>query len=393
MYTNTPWKIILFITTILVVGGAGLLLWWTLSEDTSITGQLLETRDLLPENLDGFARAEAVIPLPFPETFGPHLDYRTEWWYYTGNLETEEGRHFGYQLTFFRQALVPPGTQPESGSKWRSDHLYFAHFTLTDVAVKEFSFEERFSRSAAGLAGAQAQPYQVWLEDWEVRQTSDMRYQLSARSDTISLSLILEDEKGPVLQGVDGFSQKGPDQGNASYYYSQPRLRSTGTVGLDGHYFEVSGWSWKDHEFSTSVLGEDQVGWDWFSLQLDDGTDLMLYTFRKEDGSIDSFSSGMLIGANGDTLPLTRDDFTITALDSWTSPNSGAEYPAKWRIQIPLAELDLTVTPYISNQELLVTVVYWEGAVQVVGIHGEQSVRGDGYVELTGYAESMRSWL
>ena len=296
-------------------------------------------------------------------------------------------------LRVFRQGLLPPDQSPESSSRWRSEQLYFAHFTLTDVTMDQFVFSERFSRAGADLAGAQAQPYLVWLEDWEVRQVENGQYQLTARHDGVAISLTLTDEKGPVLQGMDGYSQKGSDPGNASYYYSQTRLKSTGTVSIGEELFEVSGWSWKDHEFSTSALSEGQVGWDWFSLQLNDGTDLMLYYFRRAVGLIDPYSSGMLIGPDGTTLRLGSDDFKITTLDTWVSPNSGAEYPAQWRIQVPSAEIDLTVTPYIPNQELSVTVVYWEGAVEVSGTLGRQTVKGAGYVELTGYAQSMKGWL
>lgn len=393
MPTKTHWKSILIVTAVLVLAGSGLLLWWNVFDDPALAGQLRQLGGSLPEELDGFEKAEGVIPLPFPETFGAHLGYLTEWWYYTGNLETQEGRHFGYQLTFFRQALQPPGVIPEGGSDWRSEQLYFAHFTLTDVAAEQFTFRERFSRAGAGLAGAQAQPYRVWLEDWQVRQIGDRQYQLSARMENLSLSLTLEDEKGPVLQGKEGYSQKGPEPGNASYYYSQPRLKSSGTVQLGDEFYEVSGWSWKDHEFSTSGLSDNQVGWDWFSLQLDDGTDLMLYTFRNADGSIGAYSSGVIISPEGTLSPLSLEDFSITALDRWVSPDSGAEYPAKWRIEVPAAGIDLTVTPYISDQELLVTVIYWEGAVKVTGTYGGKAVQGNGYVELTGYARSMQSWL
>ena len=207
---------------------------------------------------------------------------------------------------------------------------------------------------------------------------------------------VLHDEAhrgAEVLQGIDGFSQKGPDPGDASYYYSQPRLRTAGTVTIGETQYQVEGMTWKDHEFSTSVLSENQIGWDWFSFQLDDSTDLMLYYFRREDGTIDPFSSGTLISPDGETRLLTPEDFTITVLDTWESPHSGAEYPAEWEISIPEEDLELTVTPYIPDQELLVTVIYWEGAVQLTGTHGGQPVRGSGYVELTGYAQDMRGWL
>ncbi|MGD2026220.1 MAG: lipocalin-like domain-containing protein [Anaerolineales bacterium] len=393
MYTHNSTKIILVFLTGFALVTVGILIWWNLEDDTRLSGQLIGVDSGSQEIPAGFTRATRVIPLDFPETYGPHPDYRTEWWYYTGNLETAGGRHFGYQLTFFRQALIPEEARPDSPSDWRTSQLFFAHFTLTDVAGEQFTFRERFSRGGIGLAGAQTTPYRVWLEDWEVRKEDDNVYQLSAREGEIALSLTLVDEKGPVLQGVDGFSQKGPDPGDASYYYSQPRLRSNGTVAIGEAQYLVEGWSWKDHEFSTSVLSEEQVGWDWFSFQLDDGTDLMLYYFRREDGSIDPFSSGTLISPDGETRLLAPEDFNITVLDTWESPHSGAEYPAEWQIAIPQEDLELTATPYLRDQELLVTVIYWEGAVQVAGTHAGQPVMGSGYVELTGYAQDMRGWL
>ncbi len=393
MPSNASSKILLAVLMVVALATAGVLVWLNLDDDAQLSGRLINPESLDQDIPEGFTRASQVIPLDFPATFGPHPDYRTEWWYYTGNLETADGRHFGYQLTFFRHALVPEGEAPESDSDWRTNQLFFAHFTLTDVAGEQFTFSERFSRGGAGLAGAQAEPYRVWLENWEVRQIGTSRYQLIARENEISLDLTLVDEKGPILQGTEGYSQKGPDPGDASYYYSQPRLRTSGTIAVRDNQFSVEGWSWKDHEFSTSALSQDQVGWDWFSFQLDDGTDLMLYAIRREDGSIDPFSSGTLIDPDGKTRLLSLEDFAITVLDTWESPNTGAVYPSEWKISIPQEELELTVTPYLEDQELQVTVIYWEGAVKISGTHAGQPVSGSGYVELTGYAQDMRGWL
>lgn len=381
MKTN---RILIVLAAILLVVG-GIAYWWQSTQPTLVSGQLIGGG----QAPDGFAEADGVIPLSFPETYGPHPDYQTEWWYYTGNLEDPNGRHFGYQLTIFRRALLPADQRNERSSDWAADQIYFAHFTLTDVEGEEFYHFERFSRGAAGLAGAQAEPYQVWLENWQIVEVEPGIYQLTAQQDQVSISITLEDQKGPVLQGEQGYSQKGAEPGNASYYYSQTRLVSEGSIQIGDQSFKVSGLSWKDHEFSTSALAGEQVGWDWFSLQLDSDTEMMLFQIRKEDGTIDPNAAGLLVDPDGNTTQLRLEDFTITATGTWESPHSGAIYPSGWQIEIPALNLSLTLRPYLEDQELLTSVIYWEGAVSIVGeINGEQ-VSGDGYVELTGYAHSM----
>jgi predicted secreted hydrolase len=370
---------------ILLAGAVGIFFWWQNTEPTLVEGQLI-SQQAAPT---GFARAEGVIPLTFPETFGPHPDFQTEWWYYTGNLDTPNGRHFGYQLTFFRRAVLPAGQRSERTSTWATDQIYFAHFTITDVEDEQFYHFERFSRGAASLAGAQAMPYQVWLEEWEVKEIKPGTYELSASQEDISLTLTLEDHKGPVMQGEQGYSQKSAEPGSASYYYSQTRLHTSGTIQIGEQSYFVEGLSWKDHEFSTSALSPEQVGWDWFSVQLDNQTEIMLGQIRREDGSIDPYASGTIINPDSTSTRLFIEDFTITALDTWKSPHSEAVYPAKWRIEIPGEKLSLTLTPYIDDQELLTSVIYWEGAVSIVGEINGETVTGEGYVELTGYAHSM----
>jgi predicted secreted hydrolase len=370
---------------ILLATAAGIFFWWQSTKPTLVEGQLISQR----EAPTGFARAEGVIPLTFPEAYGPHPDFQTEWWYYTGNLDTSDGRHFGYQLTFFRRAVLPSSQRSERTSNWAADQIYFAHFTLTDVEDGQFYHFERFSRGAADLAGAQAMPYQVWLEEWEVKEIKPNTYELSAQQEGIALTLTLEDQKGPVLQGDQGYSQKGADPGNASYYYSQTRLYSTGTIQIGEKRHFVEGLSWKDHEFSTSALTPEQVGWDWFAIQLDNQIEIMLFHIRREDGSIDPYASGTIVNPDGTSTRLSFEDFTITALDTWKSPHSQAVYPANWQIEIPGEKLTLTLTPHIDDQELLTSVIYWEGAVSIVGEINGENVAGNGYVELTGYAHSM----
>ncbi len=346
----------------------------------------------LAEASDGFERANGPRELVFPRDFGAHDDFQTEWWYYTGNLLSGDGREYGYQLTFFRRALSSPAERVERDSAWAADQIYLAHFTVTDVTGERFFVQERFERGAAGLAGAQGDPaFKVWLQDWNVVQLTQDSYRLTAYQDGVRLQLDLIDQKGAVLQGDRGYSQKGSDAGNASYYFSQTRMAAQGSIVIDGQASEVSGWSWMDHEFSTSALEAGQVGWDWFSIQLDDNTELMFYTIRRSDGTIDRFSKGTVIDADGSTHTLAASDFHIEVESTWRSPHSGAEYPSAWQVEIPSEAMTLQVSPKISDQELNVSIVYWEGAVQVDGNRAGKLVTGSGYVELTGYAQSLES--
>lgn len=335
---------------------------------------------------EGFARAVEPRAFQFPEDHGPHPGFRTEWWYWTGNLETEDGRAFGYQFTLFRSALAPEA--PVRDSAWGTRQVYLGHFTVSDVGAGRFHAHERFSRAAVGLAGATTTPFHVWLEDWEARSTGPDMWpvRLHAQADGVALELLLEPGKAPVLQGDKGLSQKGPEKGNASYYYSMTRMPSRGTVTVDGVSFPVKGESWMDREWSTSALGEDQVGWDWFSLQLSDDSELMYYQLRKKDGSADPFSAGTWAPPVGEPVRFTREDVKLQVLSTWKSP-LGGEYPAKWRVTVPKLGLELTVTPKLANQELPVSVRYWEGSVSLEGSREGAPVKGRGYVELTGYAD------
>jgi predicted secreted hydrolase len=373
------------ITILVVIGVAAAALFYALrpqDHPDEFVAAVVNTEPVV----QGFTRATGPAQLSFPADFGPHPDYQTEWWYYTGNLETADGRHFGYELTFFRNALLPASLTTARSSDWATNQIYMAHFAITDVDGQSFQAFERFERGAAGLAGAQAEPYQVWLDDWQVEQTGPDTYHLLAANEAVSLNLQLHDEKGPILEGDQGYSQKGPERGNASYYYSETRLDTQGEVTVGSETFSVSGLSWKDHEYSTAVLSARQVGWDWFSIQLDDGFELMLYQIRQADGSIDPFSSGTLIAPDGSTQSLNRADFEISSSASWHSPHSGADYPMGWQIRIPSAGIELKLEAYLQDQELNLTFIYWEGAVQISGSHNGQPVHGVGYTELTGYA-------
>jgi predicted secreted hydrolase/threonine/homoserine/homoserine lactone efflux protein len=383
---------------IIVIFGAAAL-WGVFGPADKISEKLSGSGLATQANAEGFTRADGTYALTFPEDYGSHPDYQTEWWYYTGNLEDAQGRRFGYQLTFFRRALVPPQERFERASLWGTNQAALAHFSITDGETGVHSAYERLSRVALGLAGAESEPFRAWLDDWEIQETSPETYQLHASvlpdqeanqaSQKIALDLVLRDLKGPVLQGDQGYSQKGPEAGNASYYFSQTRLASQGTLQIGEQTFQVQGTSWMDHEFSTSALSAGQVGWDWFSIQLKDGSELMVFQIRSKDGSIDPFSSGTWIAPDGSTHHLEKGDFEILVKDTWKSPTSGVVYPGRWIVRVPELDLELELRPLIADQELNLTYQYWEGAVDIRGkIAGEQ-VAGAGYVELTGYGRSM----
>ncbi len=380
-------KIVMVLAAVAVVAAAGVLVYVRRAGTPQVRAKMAAA---LPQDTSGYARVEGPQPITFPAAFGPQPDYQTEWWYYTGNLDTADGRHFGFELTFFRNGIAPPSARADRPSDWATTQVYMAHFTVTDVTGKRFQAFERFERGAAGLAGAQAAPYHVGLDDWSVQQTGPSLYRLHAAQGELSVDLQLKDLTGPVLQGDRGYMQTGPSPSNAALYFSQPRLQASGTIKIGAASYSVQGLSWMDREISTQALAADQVGWDWFALQLDDGSELMLYQVRKTDGSVDPFSSAVLIGPDGQTQHLKRQDYVLTAGSTWRSPFSGATYPASWKLEIPSAGLSLDVKPYLADQELPVSVIYWEGAVRVTGQRAGKAVSGSGYVELTGYAGSIR---
>lgn len=371
----------------LLVGIGGLAA-WALANNAAPRGQATSAAiEALQAPADsGFARVTAPRAFQFPRDHGPHPEYKTEWWYYTGNLEAENGEHFGFQLTFFRQGLAPeaPGA-PGRASDWGTRQAYMAHFALTRASDDRFVSAERFSRGATGLAGAQADPYRVWLEDWAAEADGDaVRLRAVNRDDRLELRV--RPVKPVVLQGDQGLSQKSDEPGNASSYYSLTRLEADGALTIDGQTYRVSGTAWLDREFGTSALGPDSVGWDWFAFQLADNREIMFYQLRRKDGTTEPHSGGSLVAADGSTTRLTRDDVRVETLATWTSPRTGAVYPARWRFRIPSQGIDLEVTPYAPDQELDVSYAYWEGAVQIDG-----TAEGNGYVEMTGYAPQGRN--
>jgi predicted secreted hydrolase len=347
-----------------------------------------------PLDLDSYERVTGPEQLVFPRDHGPHPGYLTEWWYYTGNLAGDDGRRFGYQLTFFRRAMQPLDQRVERSSRWAADQVYMAHFAITDAASDQFYAYERFERGAAGLAGAKGEPsYEVWVRDWSVVQLSENEYLLKAAEDDVEIELHLKDDKGITLQGVNGFSQKGPETGNASLYYSQTRLVSEGSLTVGGQTYPVNGLSWLDREISTSALSQGQVGWDWFALQLSDGSELMAYNLRRSDGTVDPYSSAVWISPDGVSQLLTPGEFKIEPAGSWRSPHSGAQYPSGWDIEIPKLGLSLRADPLVDDQELNLSFTYWEGAVSFSGTRAGEAVTGYGYIELTGYAQSLEGGL
>jgi len=344
-------------------------------------------------NSDRFARALQVRPFEFPRDHGPHDDYQTEWWYYTGNLfDPSSGRHFGYQLTFFRRALIPPDEQAQLAgrpSAFAFNQVYFAHFALTDSAAGEHVSFERYSRGAAGLAGAQASPYRVFVEDWSVASLAAdgdvTRVRLVAAQDGYAIDLTLTNVKPLVLHGDRGLSQKSPNPGNASYYYSMTRLATEGQIVTPRGRFAARGHSWLDREWSTSALDDDTAGWDWFSLQFDDQREVMFFKLRHKETGETNFAKGTYIAADGSAALLRQGDVQVDVLERWTSPHTGATYPVRWRMAIPRYGLEIQVAARIPDQEMRLTQRYWEGAVTFEGRSSDGPARGVGYVEMTGY--------
>jgi len=421
---------------------AGVAFWLTqrTSEDAPLETSVSVSEAMGSADTSGYARADRVIDFSFPRDHGPHPAFKTEWWYVTGNLDTEgaaktpgrqpstSGRDIGFELTLFRIAIRPPAAPPiqlaadtsasasgasasgasasgasasgasassrTSRSNWATDQIYMGHFAVSDI-TKEVQYDvERFSRAAAGLAGAQADPFRVWLDDWEMaairpQDPIDGAFpmRLRAHGNGAAANLTLTPAKPRVLQGDRGLSQKGEGVGNASYYYTYPRLATEGMVVIEGDTLDVSGLSWMDREWSTSALSDDQEGWDWFALQLDDGRDLMYYQLRNKNGSASRYTDGLIVGPEGQTTRIDKGDARLDVLDTYTTPDGSRDYPVEWRFRVPSEDLDLHIDAAFDDQELKVSVRYWEGAVTIEGTAGASPVRGHGYVEMTGYGE------
>jgi predicted secreted hydrolase len=335
-----------------------------------------------------FAVADAPRAFDFPADHGPHPRFRHEWWYLTGHLEAAGGERFGFELTFFRFALKPdPAAPTEASSAWRTHQIFAAHFAVTDLERRQFHFQERYSRGALGLAGAQSSPLRVWVEDWSLDAPDpDAPWKLRAAAHGYQLRVEARPLSMPVLNGEAGLSRKSRDSGAASYYYSIPRLALRGQLVRDGRSLDVQGIAWLDREWGSGALSASQAGWDWFALQFDDGSALMFYSLRQRDGRQDAASAGTWIGPDGTVRALSSPEVRIEVLDHWTSPRGG-RYPAAWRVAIPQLMLRAEVRPLLADQELQTNPRYWEGAVAVTTERAGRTMGGRGYVELVGYAE------
>ncbi len=325
----------------------------------------------------------------FPQDHYAHPDFRTEWWYLTGNLQAADGRSFGYQFTIFRRGIRPPADRAPVQSRFVKDDVLLGHFTLTDVSGKKFHHVQRLSRGAFGEAGCglAGTPRLAWIEGSVLTLADDGHMTLVSKvAENVSLELHLVPSRPIVIHGENGLSQKSAGAGNASHYYSISRMKSSGRLTIGGETLSVTGTSWLDREWATNQLAADQVGWDWFSLRLSDGSDLMIYQLRRRDGSADPYSSGTLITPDGKTQHLHQKDFTLTPSAPWLSPGTGGRYPLSWKIEVPARRLSLTVTPLLPDQELVLQPVsYWEGAVHAEGTQ----LTAEGYMELTGYAGAL----
>ena len=323
----------------------------------------------------------------FPRDHGAHPEYRTEWWYYTGHLRTESGRRYGFEVTFFRVGV----SREPSENRWDLRAIMPAHFAVTDVEARDFRFYEKLNRASVFTAGAAEGKLDVFNEAWSATTNPDGSWRLVAREGRDSLDLVLRSAKPPAVHGENGVSQKAPIEGYASHYYSMTRLAAEGTI--NGQ--RATGQVWMDHEFGSSVLRENQQGWDWFSIQLDNDTELMLYVIRRSDGTPDVTSSGSLVTAEGRVIHIRRDQMRITALAKWKSPKSGATYPMGWRVELPKFNVSVTLKPLLREQELITlgstNITYWEGACDVSGSFGGTPVRGEAYVEMTGYDKAFRA--
>ena len=353
----------------------------------------LKARGQTEKTASGFSYRLALPgrTLSFPADHYSHPDFKTEWWYYTGHLQTENGRRFGYQVTFFRFGVRDRQSNIKETPLFTE--LYMAHFALSNISGRNFLFRERINRGIGDRAGAKTDRLFVWNEDWSVEGDGN-NHKISVNDRGTELRLELKSLKPPVLHGQNGYSQKGEGEGHASYYYSLTRMQAEGELVVDGQREKVRGLSWMDHEFGSNQLDEDQLGWDWFSIQLENQSELMLYLMRRKDGSIDSYSHGTVVYADATTRHLALNDYRIDVNARWQSPKSAAEYPIKWKVVIPAEQIELEIAPYFNEQELITNrstrVTYWEGAVQVKGTFRNKPIAGSGYVEMTGYAGKVK---
>ena len=353
-----------------------------------------------PKPASPWREASAGYVFSFPRDHASHPENKIEWWYYTGNVKTADGRRFGYQVTFFRVGI---DYAPVNPSRWAVRDLYMTHLAVSDAKGQRYRYAEKLSRGGPGLAGALSDRYYTWNDGWTAGirdQGSGIReHVLRANSPQAGIDLVLNEGKAPVIHGINGINQKGARPGNASHYYSLTRMPTKGTIAIDGEQFEVAGETWMDHEFSTSFLEPEQRGWDWLSIQLSDNREIMLYVMRRADGKHDPRSSGTLVDAAGKSIHLSDQDFTLTPGRATFASKNGAVYPVEWTVTIPSQNINLQITTPLKDQELSLEqstgVAYWEGMIDVTGQAGQsgqsggQVVTGSGYLEMTGYHGSL----
>jgi predicted secreted hydrolase len=375
--------------------GIALLLFWLLQQSPpQHATETLNLNSILSSQSSesqGFSKADHPRTFRFPKDHAAHPGYRIEWWYLTGNLKTktktnktDNDAEYGYQITFFRTALQAKPTDRKSA--WASNHIWMAHLAVSDIKQQQHYQQQRFSRESLGLAGFQQQPFKIWLEDWQIpaADNGDFPWKITAKDQQFSIDLTVNPLKPAVLQGDQGLSQKSVEAENASYYYSFTRLNTTGTLTVAGKKQAVEGLSWLDREWSSSTLGKDQVGWDWFSLQLNtDYEELMFYRLRNKTGQSDHYSRGKWIKANNETINLENHEVKLTALEYWQSDN-GKTYPISWQLTIPKLSQQLIVKAAIKDQLMRTSIQYWEGAVTVHETDSQHLI-GNGYLEMTGY--------
>ncbi len=332
----------------------------------------------------------------FPRDYFNHPEFQTEWWYYTGNLHAPDGHRYGFELTFFRQAVHSPAQEAAEDVTWRPNELYLAHLALSDVDGGTFYHTERLNRAGPGLAGISLKQQRYWNGNWQVRWNSlaSGDQKLQAVCDQFTLVLNLKPEKRAVIHGNNGVSQKGPAPGQASHYISFTRIAADGRLDRNGNSVAVTGIAWMDHEFFTEPAPSDVAGWDWFAIQLDNDEELMLYRLRDESGAETPYSSGTYVDAQGEAQFLGAAEFSLVPGETWRSASSGSRYPIAWSISVPPLKLQLSERTALKDQELFtkgsVSPGYWEGAVSYGGEMRGHRVKGVGYLEMTGYGKLLR---
>ena len=333
----------------------------------------------------------------FPSEHRSHPNFKIEWWYFSGNVKDESGNKYSFMLTFFRRGLRLEKTSEVNRSRWALNNLYFSHFSVYSAKKNKHYFSEKISRGALGQAGASTEKFKVWIDDWKAEiadRNQPNKILIFAKKDKLYLDFELEPQKNPVIHGTNGISQKSSGVGQASHYYSFTRLKVNGSLSIEGKRIGVNGSAWMDHEFGSNQLGKEQIGWDWFSIQLSNNTELMLYLMRNKSGSYDLTSSGSLIASDGSVIHLSLNDFKIKNKRFWKSKKSKALYPVEWVIEVPKYNINLKIKALHEKQELdtakSTQIIYWEGGINVEGFSQGVSVNGVGFVEMTGYAKYGR---